>query len=443
MKTGGRIAAAIEILEAWSSGRRPIKDEITDWGKRSRFAGSKDRAFISGLVLDALRRKASLGALMGADTARALAVGAHAHVWGWSVEAIEAAFAQDDHAPEPLTPAERAGLTATLREDATHPVRGDYPAWLDPMMRRAFGDRAVAEGQALAARAPVDLRLNTLKAEPEKALKAVAAIGAQPSAWLVTGARVPPAPSPARGGGVETIRAFAMGWVEVQDQGSQIAALAAGSIQGAQVLDYCAGGGGKTLALAAMSGNTGQIYAYDADARRLMPAIHRAKRAGARAVQFRSPKDPEPLADLVGKMDVVFVDAPCSGSGTWRRKPDAKWRLKPAALAKRQAEQDTVLAEAWAYVKPGGRLVYAVCSVFLEEAEDRVDAFLRDRGNARRRAALEAMAETALLTAPGREAIAACVTPLGDIRLTPAAPGVDGFFVSVIERLGSVSRAPA
>ena len=214
--------------------------------------------------------------------------------------------------------------------------------------------------------------------------------------------------------------------------GSQIAATAAGAIKGAQALDYCAGGGGKTLALAAMMENTGQLYAYDRDARRLKPLYDRAKRAGVRNLQIRSPAGGEGLDDLEGKMDVVFVDAPCTGAGTWRRHPDTKWRLTEKQLETRMGEQDAVLEEASRYVKPGGRIVWVTCSFLMEENEDRLAAFLETHPSFARAPALELMKQSGLLTGEGEAALKNCVTPEGAIRLTPDKIRADGFFVAVL-----------
>jgi 16S rRNA (cytosine967-C5)-methyltransferase len=226
----------------------------------------------------------------------------------------------------------------------------------------------------------------------------------------------------ARSGAVEAIPQFSKGWFEVQDLGSQIAAAAAGEVKGRQVLDLCAGGGGKTLALAAAMGNTGQIYAYDADARRLTDTIRRGERAGVRNLQVRSPVNPEPLKGLEGRMDVVFLDAPCTGTGSWRRHPDTKWRLTPEALARRQAEQDQVLDDGAGFVKPGGRLVYVTCSVLPEENEDRVAAF-RERHPA-----------FAVRPAAADPNLTPYLTGEGYLRLSPRTSNTDGFFVAVLER---------
>lgn len=423
MRDGGRLAAAIDIIEEIERRHRPVRLALKAWGDASRYAGAKDRAFVSGLVLDVLRKKRSLAWRMGAETPRAVALGALKFLWGWPLERIAEAAAEEPHGPGPLTDDERRALEAP-RDLAEAPpaVRGDYPDWLDGSLERAFGGARAEEGAALAERAPVDLRVNTLKTDPERALKALASVDAQPTGVLPTALRIA-APDPtARGGAVEAIPQFSKGWFEVQDLGSQLAAAAAGDVKGKQVLDLCAGGGGKTLALAAAMGNTGQIYAYDSDARRLTDTIRRGDRAGARNLQVRSPVNPEPLKGLDGKMDVVFIDAPCTGTGSWRRHPDTKWRLTPEALAKRQADQDQVLADGARFVKTGGRMVYVTCSVLPEEDEDRVAAFLEGHPEFARRPAA---------TDP---ALAAHLTPEGDLRLSPRSSGTDGFFVAVLEK---------
>ncbi len=397
------------------AGHRPAKIALKRWSDSARYAGAKDRAFVSGLALDVLRRRRSLAWRMGADTNRARALGVLKLGWGWSDERIATAFAEE-HGPGALTEVENA----PPRDLAGAPpaVAADYPDWLDPHMTRVFGDDRAEEGAALAQRAPVDLRANTLKAGRDKVLSELEPIGAEPVDLLPNAVRLP-APDPAiRAPAAETFPAFARGWFEVQDVGSQIAATCAGEIKGLQVLDFCAGGGGKTLALAAAMGNTGQIYAYDNDARRMTDLIPRAERAGVRNLQVRSPTERDPFRDLAQRMDVVFVDAPCTGSGTWRRHPDAKWRLSQQQLERRMAEQDAVLDQAATFLKSGGRLVYVTCSLFAEENEDRVAAFMaRTPGFAVKPPPFEQLA-----------------TPKGHLRLTPRTAGTDGFFAAVLER---------
>jgi 16S rRNA (cytosine967-C5)-methyltransferase len=445
MHDSGRISAAIDIVAEIEDRRRPAKLALKDWGTAHRFAGAKDRAWISGLVLDTLRHRRSLAWRIGVDGPRARVLACLRFSWGWEIERVAAAAAEEPHGTGPLYDDERAGLASPRSlDDAPAPVAGDYPDWLEPAMTRAFGDARVAEGHALSERAPVDLRVNTLKTDAERALRALAAGGAHPQAEqiLTTAIRLPPQPPAARGEAVESIPAYSKGWVEVQDLGSQIAAAAAGDIRGAQVLDYCAGGGGKTLAMAAAMGNTGQIYAYDADARRLAPIFARAQRAGVRNLQVRSPKDRPVegagvLDELRGKMDVVFVDAPCTGSGVWRRQPDAKWRLRAGQIERRMGEQDAALATAAEYVKPGGRIVYVTCSLFTEENEDRIAAFLAGRPEFEQRSAAEAAAASGLASEAGLARLHALETPEGALRLTPRRAGTDGFFVSSLRKASS------
>jgi 16S rRNA (cytosine967-C5)-methyltransferase len=435
MRLPGRLSAAIEILADFDARRVPLKTAIADWARNARFAGAKDRAWISGLCLDVLRRRNSLAALMEDASPRAAALAALAHEWRVPFDDLSEAAA-GEHGPGALSNEEAARLKAGPRDDrqATH-ILGDYPEWTHSMMARAFGDDASAEGAALATRADIDLRLNTLKTAPEKALAALKSVGAEALPILTTAARIA-APDPAeKAPAVTIIPAFNKGWVEVQDLGSQLAAAAAGDLKGAQVLDFCAGGGGKTLALAALMENKGQIYAYDDDARRLAPIFERAKRAGLRNLQILSPSDLTPLDALAEKMDVAFVDAPCTGSGTWRRHPDSKWRLTPQQLERRIEEQDKVLKGAARFVKPGGRLVYVTCSVFMEENEDRLDAFIATHPQFARVSALDGVQASGILTEEGRAALEKCVTPMGDLRITPARLRADGFFISVLRRV--------
>ncbi len=239
-----------------------------------------------------------------------------------------------------------------------------------------------------------------------------------------------------RGESVEAIPAYSKGWVEVQDMGSQIAAAASCAAPGEQVLDYCAGGGGKTIAMAAMMENKGQIFAHDVDGRRLSALIPRMERAGIRNVQLRHPRENASLDDLSHAMDLVIIDAPCTGTGTWRRKPDAKWRVSEQALRKRMQEQGEILRTACNYVKPGGRLVYVTCSFLMEENEDQFASFLDDRKDFIADDAAECAARSGQLTDRGAALVRKLRRPGGSVRLTPRSSGSDGFFVAVMRRVG-------
>jgi len=438
MKDGGRIAAAIEVLADVERTRRPVQDALKDWGLSHRFAGSKDRSAIGNLVFDVLRRRASLASIMGSDEPRALALAAAVRIWGRRVPALAAGFTDDRFSPSALTDAESQALAhGTVADDAPDWVRGDFPAWLEPSLRRGFGERLVEEGIALAGRAQVDLRVNALKSDRDGMLAALSPLRAEACRWSPLGIRIPTGDADAKPPHVASELAYKRGQIEVQDEGSQLAAAIAGQGGGGQIIDLCAGAGGKTLALAAALANRGQIYAYDSDKRRFGDILDRIDRSGAHNIQIREPRrDIDVLADLKGKADLVLVDAPCTGSGTWRRRPDAKWRLAPGALEIRLKEQASVLDHAATLVKVGGRLTYITCSVLPEENEDQIAAFLRRTPGFR---IDDAAAAFAAVT--GRDAPAGCVLTLeGEagtlLRLTPALTGTDGFFVARLERTG-------
>jgi 16S rRNA (cytosine967-C5)-methyltransferase len=373
--------------------------------------------------------------MMGADSHRAVVLAVLRFAWDWPLDRVAAAAGEEPHGPGALTDDETASLTAPRSlEDAPAPVRGDYPDWLDPAFERAFGADRANEAAALAQRAPVDLRVNSLKTDSARALKALESLGVAPAGLMVHALRVPAPDAAERAAAVESAPEFAKGWFEVQDLGSQIAAAAAGAVRGKQILDLCAGGGGKTLALAAAMGNSGQLYAYDSEARRLSDTVTRGQRAGVRNLQVRSPLRADALVGLEEKMDLVFVDAPCTGSGTWRRHPDAKWRLTPAQLDRRIEEQDTVLAKAVKYVKPGGRLVYVTCSLLAEENEDRIAVLRAAAPDFSVVPTLDAIEASNQVDPAGLALLAERATPEGYLRLTPASAGTDGFFVAVLER---------
>src|SRR5438128_7363369 len=228
----------------------------------------------------------------------------------------------------------------------------------------------------MASRAPLDLRVNTLKSNREKMLPRLAHLGAQPTPWSPMGLRIELG-ADARNPGIHAEEDFIKGAIEVQDEGSQLAALLSAAKPGEQVIDLCAGAGGKTLALAAMMEGKGRLIATDHDKRQLAPIYERLSRAGVHNADVRTPKgDSDPLADIKASADLVLIDAPCTGTGTWRRNPDAKWRMRPGALEVRLKDQAEVLDRASALVKPGGRIAYVTCSVLPSENGDQGRAFI-------------------------------------------------------------------
>lgn len=429
MRLGGRLAAAIEVLDDIGRRHRPVADALKDWGLSHRFAGGGDRAAIGNIVYDALRRKRSAGWLLGEDTPRAIGFGALLLEWGQTAQSLNEVLEGDKFAPPLLTADELTTLGGRRLADAPPAVRADIPDWCMPLFERAFGTSWVEEGAALATRPPLDLRVNTLKADRGKVLAELAETGAKPARIAPHGIRIPPIEGDGRHPNVQAEPAFQKGWFEVQDEGSQIAAELAGAEPGMQVLDFCAGAGGKTLALSAAMDNRGQIFAHDAEKARLAPIFDRIRRSENRNVQIVT--RPAELAPLGRHMDIVLIDAPCTGSGTWRRRPDAKWRLTQRQLDARKGEQETILDAASDFVKPGGLLVYITCSVFDEENGDQVSAF-RDRHPGFVPVDHRQRWDSRFA---GREA-AMRIGAAGGISLSPLLSGTDGFYFCALRRAG-------
>ncbi len=430
MTPAARLQAAIEVLTAVLDERRPAPDALKGWGQAHRFAGSGDRAAIGGLVYDALRRKASSAYLMGEDNPRAVVLGMLKRERGMDADAIAALASGGQYAPAALSDEERKRLDNANFDDAPAHVTGDYPEWLDAAFAEGFGDARAEEGAALASRAPLDLRVNTLKAGRDKAHAMLADLKPEPTPWSPYGLRIM-LPADAKAPPIHAEPAFIKGFVEVQDEGSQLAALFSGAKPGEQALDLCAGAGGKTLALAAMMENKGQLFATDDDKRRLAPIHDRLARSGARNVQVRTPKSiHDEIDDLKGRMDLVLIDAPCTGTGAWRRNPDAKWRMRPGALEQRVKEQADIFDRASGFIKSGGRIVYITCSVLDAENGAQVRGFLaRHEG---------------FVAVPGAEIAEAAAVPEGlaqaarlsaeGILMTPRTTQTDGFFVGVLRK---------
>lgn len=430
MKPGARIAAAIEVLDAILVKHQPASTALSDWGKAHRFAGSGDRSAIGNLVYDALRHKSSIAHRFSSDMPRALALGAATTALGLAPDAIAEVCDGSKHAPEPLTQNERDALDGKTPKATSDDIAADIPTWLLPAFRKVFAGRPIAEGKAMAERAPIDLRVNTIRATREQVLAELSHTGAVAGTWAPNAIRIPAPKETARAPNVEAEGAHGRGWFEIQDEGSQIAAAFAQAKPSERILDLCAGAGGKTLALAASMQNIGEIVAYDADKARLRPIFERITRAGTSIVNVLRAGDEATLADYGPSFHCVLVDAPCSGSGTWRRKPDAKWRLKADSLGQRTSSQMRVLDTAARHVRPGGRLVYITCSILPEENTGQIDAFLKRHQD--------------FQIVPWRDAwMAALPTPPPErsadgrddtLLLTPASHGTDGFFIASLRR---------
>ncbi|KQV84236.1 RsmB/NOP family class I SAM-dependent RNA methyltransferase [Rhizobium sp. Root1220] len=429
MRLGGRLEGAISVLTDIDARRRPVADALKDWGLAHRFAGSGDRAAIGNIVYDALRMRLSHAWLMDDDSPSAVAYAVMFRQWGFTPEALAAELTDDKFAPPPLADTALSAFQSRQLHDAPSHIQGDIPEWVQPSFEQAFADTWLAEAQALAGRPTLDLRANILKATRDKALKALERAGAHEAKIARYGIRIPAGEGASRLPNVTAELSFQKGWFEVQDEGSQIVADLVLPKDGEQVLDYCAGGGGKTLAMSAAMHNKGQVHAYDADRKRLAPIIERLKRAGTRNVQVHD--DAKALKSLEARCDKVLVDAPCTGTGTWRRRPDTKWRLTAKNLDERTAQQQDALTQASAFVRPGGDLVYVTCSVLPQENEAQVSRFTAENPDFRIVGSLPDWDGLFGKDSPRpRSSDGMTVT------LTPAATDTDGFFFCRMQRKG-------
>ena len=431
MTPAARLSAAIDLITAIDTDRVPAAKALKEWGTAHRYAGSGDRAAIAGLVFDVLRRRASSAWIMDDDTPRARVLGMLKRERNMDADAIAALCDGGRFAPAALSDAEHAALTSRSVDDAPPHVAGDYPEWLDGHLAQVFGDDRAAEAAAMASRAPLDMRVNTLNAKRDKVQASMAHLGATPTPWSPLGLRIELG-ADARNPGIHAEEDFIKGHVEVQDEGSQLAALLSGAKPGEQVIDLCAGAGGKTLALAAMMQGKGRLIATDHDKRQLAPIYERLSRAGIHNCDVRTPKGPnDTLSDISASADLVLIDAPCTGTGTWRRNPDAKWRMRPGALDVRLKDQIAVLDRGAALVKPGGRLAYITCSVLHQENNAQISAFLA------RTPGFEIVPPAqvaAVLRDKADDFIAAALVSDEGLLMTPRRTGTDGFFVSVMTR---------
>src|SRR4030088_1980717 len=431
MTPAARLSAAIELIETIDAQRVPAAKALKEWGTAHRYAGSGDRAAISGLIWDVLRRRASSAWIMDNDTPRARVLGMLKVERGLDVDAIAALCDGGRFAPEPLTERERAALASRSLKDAPAHVAGDYPEWLDGYLAEVFGDDRVAEATAMASRAPLDLRVNTLKAKREKMLPSLAHLGAQPTPWSPLGLRIELG-ADARNPGIHAEEDFIKGAIEVQDEGSQLAALLSAAKPGEQVIDLCAGAGGKTPAMAALMQGKGRLIATDHDKRQLAPIYERLSRAGVHNCDVRTPKGPDDtLSDIHASADLVLIDAPCTGTGTWRRNPDAKWRRRPPPRHVRLKGQGGGGDRARALVKPGGRIAYITCSVLPPENGEQVKAFIARHPDF---AVVPPAQTTTVLWDKAEDFAAATLQSPEGLLMTPRRTGTDGFFVSVLKR---------
>lgn len=441
MTPAARIEAAIQILDQVGRAGAPPDVIVDAHFRHRRYAGAKDRRAINDRVYNVLRRRARLDWWIERSGSR-LEAGPRARVIAdlalaekAAPEEIGALFSGARHCPRSLDEEEAVLAQALSGRPLTHHtempdwVALEYPAWLDRPLRAVLGDTLAEEMMALNQPAPVDLRVNTIKATWEQARDSLAdeLVETQPTPLSPLGLRLP---RPRRLSATQAVRD---GWVEVQDEGSQLIALLTDARPGMWVADFCAGAGGHTLALAAAVAEhgtvRGRVVASDVSRRRIAQLDERMHRAGADRIQVQvlgSEKDPW-VAEHAGRFDRVLLDVPCSGTGTWRRDPQRKWALGPIDLDEMIERQRSILANASRLVRPGGRLAYATCSLLVEEGEHQVASFLAGDPGFQALSMAEVWAQ----------AVGGPEPPPGPfLRLSPATTGTDGFFCCVLERTG-------
>ena len=430
MTPAGRLAATIEILDALTETRRPADQVAASYFKNRRYIGSKDRRWIADSVWRVLRRKARLDWLL--DSVGISPIDARARVLADLVveggAMPDAEMFQGPHAATPPDALDHRMMDRLHKQSLFHRdmpawVKGEYPQWLEEKLIQVFGDSFPREMGAMRDEAPMDVRVNTLKATREQAIAALKAegINAAPTPYSPLGIRLE------RRVALVQVTAWRNGLIEVQDEGSQLVALVAGVKPGMAVVDYCAGAGGKTLALAAAMENSGRLIACDVAEWRVDRAQERLRRAGVHNVTRRviSGESDKWIKRNAAAFDRVLVDAPCSGSGTWRRNPDAKWYFTPQDLAEIVASQAVILKSASRLVKPGGRMIYATCSLMLEENEAQVESFLAQNADFDAVPVQDVWASQTDIP---------CPVSGPWLRLSPLAHGTDGFFAAILER---------
>lgn len=425
MTPAARLQAAIDVLETQAERPGPLDLILGRYQRGRRYIGAKDRRALADRLFGLARRQARIDWRLGqADvepTPRARVLADLALTDGFSFADISDLFAGAGHGPASLDMAEigwlaRLGPPPLVSADMPANIRLECPDWAWPGLQRAFGDDVAAELEALLQPAPLDLRANRLKTDRTRALAALRRAGfdAQPTKFSPDGLRLQERAALGR------VPGLLDGAVDPQDEGSQLIAAALDAQPGETVADFCAGAGGKTLALAAAMANRGQLYALDTDGKRLDRAAPRLAKAGVGNVRRRAlqaGRDPW-LKRQAGRFDRVLVDAPCSGVGAWRRNPDARWARGQPPLEDLVKLQSEILPRAARLTRPGGLLLYATCSLLPEENEDQVERFLAAHADY----SLDPPASfPAPLTGPY-------------LKLTPARHGVDGFFAAWLRR---------
>lgn len=428
MTPSARLQASAEILDHIRSKRASAEQVLKDWGRAHRFAGSKDRRAIADKVYQCLRSRERLAHFMGLDEGRALVLGSTFLLDNLSINDIDTLYDGVGYAPSPLSDDERAKLMAP-REDAPVWLEVGLPEFVTTRLEAVYGEGWKDEAKALiGSRAPIDLRINGDREQIKQGLEMLG-FAPQLTPFSLHGLRLPCEPAP----NIRALPAFGQGIIEIQDEGSQICAFLAGAKPGSTVIDYCAGGGGKALAMLQTMQDKGRLVVSDIDRLRLNNIKPRLKRSGQEAEFREIGEDGSGMEDLKNRGDVVLVDAPCSGSGVWRRRPEAAQKLTLSEVEALHVLQVEILSHAAKLVKISGRLVYATCSVLPDENEDTLAAFEAAHPNFAP-LPIEQALKGAHITPEGAKVLSALSDGSHRLRLSPNISQTDGFFIALYER---------
>jgi 16S rRNA (cytosine967-C5)-methyltransferase len=429
LKLASQIQSSIEILEQILNRHRTVPSVMKEWGVNNRYAGVKDRATITNILNASLRRKSSSSYIMSDDSPRAILIGTLINEFQFEINTLYNLFNNEKHAPISLSDEEVLKVKEANEKlkNSEKWIKNDLPEWAASEYEKTFDINQDEQLQHLSNMPDLDIRVNSIKTNISKVegeLQKFLPIKTHHSPY---GLRFKATGLSHKYPNLEKTLAYSKGHIEIQNEGSQIASILSGVGPGQQVLDYCAGHGGKAVVLSMLMNNTGQIFLHDINDSRLSNVPSRMRRLGIKNYQIKVNLENIQNSNL---FDVVFVDAPCTGSGTWRRKPDLKWRSSKEKLNENIKAQHDIIREASKFVKVGGKLIYVTCSVFDSENDGQISDFLSsnstfklinyqtqwkyDENNIPKNA--KSHNEDTLL-------------------LSPMTHNTDGFFVAIIERL--------
>tara|TARA_Y100000590_G_scaffold348397_2_gene399401 strand:+ start:10315 stop:11610 length:1296 start_codon:yes stop_codon:yes gene_type:complete len=429
LKFSSQIQSAIEILEQILSRHKPIPVAMKEWVGNNRFAGSSDRAIIINIINAVMRNKNSSASVMDDDGPRSLVIGTLFDEFNYDYETIAGLFNDKKYSPKLLNGSEKKSLFDTKDKSSSKEdwIKYNFQEWMQGEYKATFGKNIGNELIALSSMPDLDIRINTHKTKLHKVAKGLERYSPSKTSYSPYCLRFKARGIRYRYPNFENTLLYNKGHIEVQNEGSQISAILSGARPGMQVLDFCAGQGGKSAILSSIMENSGQIFLHDINETRLKNVPNRMKRLGVTNYQIKMDLQSELTANQL--FDIVFVDAPCSGSGTWRRKPDLKWKFSKEKLFSNIQDQSDILSLAKNYVKIGGTLIYVTCSVFNSENDLQIQNFLQKISNFRLISYQDNWSEENHGIPPNAK-----VNNQETLLLSPMTSNTDGFFIAILQR---------